>query len=105
MSWDDYLKYLKEAVPPIGPWTIEQDGNVFDLVYDSSIGPDGKPRCHCPLLQLGMITEAIPFCCDSGARLAVKMIAAATNKPIDKTEVIDSPSRELARRSAIIEYA
>jgi hypothetical protein len=93
MTWEDYRKYVKEAVPPIGPWTIEQDGDVFDLVYDSSIGPDGQPRCHCPLLQLGMITEAIPFCCDSGARLSAKMIAAATNKPIEKTEVIDSPSR------------
>jgi len=93
MSWDGYLKYMKEAAPPIGPWTIKQDGDVFDLVYDASIGPDGKPRCHCPLLQLGIITEAIPFCCDSGARLAAKMIAAATNKPVEKTEVIDSPSR------------
>ena len=93
MSWDDYLEYLKGTAPPIGPWTIKQDGDVFDLVYDSSIGPDGKPRCHCPLLQLGMITEAIPFCCESGARLAGKMIAAATNKPVEKTEVIDSPSR------------
>jgi len=93
MSWDDYLEYLKgTTAPPIGPWTIKQEGDVFDLVYDSSIAPDGKPRCHCPLVQLGM-TEPIPECCDSGARLAAKMIAAATNKPVESTEVIDSPSR------------
>ena len=92
MSWDDYLEYLKGTAPPIGPWTIKQDGNVFDLVYDSSIGPDGKPRCHCPLVQLGM-SDPMPECCDSGARLAGRMIEAALNKSIDKCEVIDSPSR------------
>ncbi|MCJ7523327.1 MAG: hypothetical protein MUP21_14075, partial [Dehalococcoidia bacterium] len=26
MTWEEYRKYVKEAVPPIGPWTIEQDG-------------------------------------------------------------------------------
>ena len=83
---------MKEAVSPIGPWTIKQEGNVFDLTYDSSVGPDGKPRCHCPLVQLGM-SDPMPECCDSGARLAGRMIEAALNKSIDKCEVVDSPSR------------
>ncbi|TET13038.1 MAG: hypothetical protein E3J81_09620 [Dehalococcoidia bacterium] len=92
MSWDGYLEYLKGTVPPIGPWTVKQDGDVFDLIYESSTGPDGRARCHCPLVQLGM-SDPMPECCDSGARLAAKMIAAATNKPVEKTEVVDSPSR------------
>lgn len=92
MSWDDYLEYLKTAVSPIGPWTINQDGNVFDVIYDSSVGPDGRARCHCPLVQLGL-SEPMPECCDSGARLAGRMIGGALNKAIEKCEVIDSPSR------------
>jgi hypothetical protein len=93
MSWDDYVKYIREATPPIGPWRIEQDGNTYDLIYDATIGPDGKPLCHCPLLQLGMLNEHIPFCCDSGARIAAKMIGAATGKDIESSVVVDSPLR------------
>ena len=92
MSWNDYLKFVKEAVPPIGPWTIKQDGDIYDLIYDASIGPDGKPRCHCPLVQLG-ITEPLPECCDGGADLAARMIESATSKKVEKSEVVDCPLR------------
>jgi hypothetical protein len=96
MSWDDYLKYLKEVPPPIGPWTVEQDGDVFDLTYDCTIGEDGTPQCHCPLVQLGL-AEPDPFCCDSGARLSGRMIGGAKNRPVEKAEVIDSAARTGAR--------
>jgi hypothetical protein len=92
MSWDEYLRYLKEASPPIGPWTIREDGDVYDLVYDSSIGEDGRPRCHCPLVQLGM-AEPVAGCCDGGARLAGRMIEAATGKACASAEVVCSPLR------------
>jgi len=92
MSWDDYLKFVKEAPPPIGPWTIKQKGDVYDLTYDATIGEDGKPLCHCPFVLLG-IREPLPECCDSGARLSGKMIAAATGKLVANTEVVDSPCR------------
>jgi hypothetical protein len=92
MSWAEYVKFVKEAPAPIGPWTIKQKGNVYDLTYDATIGEDGKPLCHCPFVLLG-IREPLPECCDSGARLSAKMIAAATKKPVSKTEVIDSPCR------------
>ena len=92
MSWDEYLKFVKTAPPPVGPWTIKQKGNVFDLTYDATVGADGKPLCHCPFVLLG-IREMLPECCDSGARLAGKMIASATKKTVAKTEVIDSPCR------------
>jgi len=94
MSWNDYLKFVKEAPAPVGPWTIKKskEGDVFDLTYDATIGDDGKPLCHCPFVLLG-IREALPECCDSGARLSGKMIAAATKKPVATTEVIDSPCR------------
>ena len=98
MSWRDYVKFVKEAPAPIGPWTIKKskEGDVFDLTYDATIGDDGKPMCHCPFVLLG-IREALPECCDSGARLAGKMIASATKKKVVKTEVIDSPCRTCAR--------
>ena len=92
MSWAEYVTFVKEAPPPIGPWNIKQRGNVFDLTYDATIGADGKPLCHCPFVLLG-IREPLPECCDSGARLAAKMIASATGKTVAKTEVIDSPCR------------
>ena len=92
MSWDDYVKYLKEVPAPVGPWTVEQHGDVFDLVYDCSIGEDGKPQCHCPLVQLGLMAPN-PYCCDSGARLSGRMIGGATGKSVAKAEVIDSASR------------
>jgi len=92
MSWDDYVEFLKGTVPPVGPWTVEQDGNVFDLYYDCSIGEDGKPQCHCPLVQLGLM-EPEPYCCDSGARLSGRMMGGAKNKPVEKVEVIDSAAR------------
>ena len=92
MSWADYVKFVKEAPAPIGPWTIKQKDNVCDLTYDATIGEDGKPMCHCPFVLLG-IREPLPECCDSGARLSGKMIAAATKKTVSKTEVIDSPCR------------
>lgn len=94
MSWDDYVKFVKEAPAPIGPWIIKKNesGDVFDLTYDATIGEDGKPVCHCPFVLLG-IREALPECCESGARLAGKMIASATKKKVIKTEVIDSPAR------------
>jgi hypothetical protein len=97
MSWDDYVKFVKEAPAPIGPWTIKKNksGDVYDLTYDATIGEDGKPMCHCPFVLLG-IREALPECCDSGARLSGKMIAAATKKKVAKTEVIDSPPRTCA---------
>jgi len=92
MSWAEYVTFVKEAPPPIGPWNIKQRGNVFDLTYDATIGADGKPLCHCPFVLLG-IREPLPECCDSGARLSAKMIASATGKTVAKTEVIDSPCR------------
>ena len=92
MSWDEYLRFVKEAPPPIGPWTIKQRDNVFDLTYDATIGADGQPLCHCPFVLLG-IREPLPECCDSGARLAAKMIASATKRAVAKTEVVDSPAR------------
>jgi hypothetical protein len=92
MSWDDYLRYLKEVPPPVGPWIVEQDGDVFDLYYDCSLGEDGKPQCHCPLVQLGLM-EPEPYCCDSGARMSGRMIGGARNRPVEKVEVIDSAAR------------
>ena len=90
MSWDEYLDYLRQAIPPVGPWTVEQSGDAFDLIYDCTVGEDGKPRCHCPLVQLG-ISEPTSECCDSGARLSARMIGAATGKMVEKAEVVDSP--------------
>jgi len=90
MSWDEYLDYLKQAPRPIGPWAVEQSGDAFDLIYDCTIGEDGKPRCHCPLVQLG-VSGPTSECCDSGARLSARMIGAATGRPVEKAEVVDSP--------------
>jgi hypothetical protein len=92
MSWDEYLEYLKAVPAPVGPWTVKQDGDVYDLIYDCTIGEDGKPQCHCPLVQLGMM-EPNPYCCDSGARLSGLMIGGAKNSPVEKVEVIDSAAR------------
>jgi len=94
MRWNDYVKFVKEAPAPIGPWTIKRskNGDVYDLTYDTTIGEDGKPLCHCPFVLLG-IREPLPECCDSGASLSGKMIASATKKTVAKTEVIDSPCR------------
>ncbi len=92
MGWDEYLKYLKGVPTPIGPWTVEQDGDVFDLTYGASIGEDGKSQCHCPLVQLGMM-EPEPYCCDSGACLSGRMIGGAQNREVEKVEVIDSAAR------------
>jgi hypothetical protein len=92
MSWEEYIKFLHELPPPVGPWTVTHTAGVYDLLYDCSIGEDGKPRCHCPLVQLG-ITAPLPQCCDGGASLAGRMIEAATGKPVAKAEVIGSPPR------------
>jgi hypothetical protein len=95
MSWDDYVEFLKKTAPPIGPWTVQKKGDVFDLVYDASIGENGKSMCHCPLVQLG-IMEPLAECCDSGARLAARMIEGATGKSAASAEVVDSPNRTSA---------
>jgi hypothetical protein len=92
MSWEEYIKFLHELPPPVGPWTVIQTAGVYDLLYDCSIGEDGKPRCHCPLVQLG-ITAPLPQCCDGGASLAGRMIEAATGKPVAKAELVVSPLR------------
>jgi hypothetical protein len=92
MSWEDYLAFIKGLPSPIGPWTIERRGKVFDLTYDSSIGEDGRPRCHCPLVQLGII-EPVPEMCAGGADIAADMIKAATGKVVTKAEVVGSPLR------------
>lgn len=99
MSWDDYLEYLKGTVPPLGPWTIKQNGDVFDLIYEACIVEGGKPLCHCPLLLLGMITEQFPECCSSGsgARLGGRMIEAATKKQVVRAEVVDCPTKTAAK--------
>jgi hypothetical protein len=95
MSWDEYVKFVKEAPAPVGPWTIKGKGNVYDLTYDATVGEDGRPLCHCPFVLLG-IREPLPECCESGARLAGKMMAAATGKTVAKAEVVDSPARTSA---------
>jgi hypothetical protein len=92
MSWEEYLKFLQELPAPVGPWTVSRTDDVYDLEYGCSIGEDGKPRCHCPLVQLG-ITAPLPQCCDGGASLAGRMIEAATGKPVAKAEVVASPLR------------
>ena len=92
MTWEEYLKFLEELPPPVGPWTVSRTDEVYDLEYGCSIGEDGKPRCHCPLVQLG-ITEPLPQCCDGGASLAGRMIGAATGHPVAKAEVVGSPLR------------
>ena len=92
MTWDEYLKFLQELPAPMGPWTVRRTDNVYDLEYRCSIGEDGKPRCHCPLVQLG-ITAPLPQCCDGGASLAKRMIEAATGKTVARAEVIGSPLR------------
>jgi hypothetical protein len=92
MSWDEYVSFLHGLPSPVGPWTVTQAAGVYDLLYDCSIGEDGRPRCHCPLVQLG-ITAPLPQCCDGGASLAGRMIEAATGKPVAKAEVVASPLR------------
>ena len=92
MSWEEYIKFLHELPPPVGPWTVSQTAGVYDLLYDCSIGEDGRPRCHCPLVQLG-IAAPLPQCCDGGASLAGRMIEAATGKPVAKAELVGSPLR------------
>jgi hypothetical protein len=92
MSWDEYVSFLHGLPSPVGPWTVTQAAGVYDLLYDCSIGEDGRPRCHCPLVQLG-ITAPLPQCCDGGASLAGRMIEAATGKPVAKAEVVGSPPR------------
>jgi len=92
MSWEQYVAFLHELPAPVGPWTVTHTAGVYDLVYDCSIGEDGRPRCHCPLVQLG-ITAPLAQCCDSGARLAGRMIEAATGKTAAKAEVVGSPLR------------
>ena len=96
MSWSEYLEYLKTVPAPIGPWTVTQDGDVYDLVYDCSMGEDNRPQCHCPLVQLGMM-KPNAYCCDSGARLSGMMIGGARNRPVEKVEVVDSAARTGAR--------
>jgi hypothetical protein len=91
-TWEEYVRFLQELPPPVGPWTVSQTAGVYDLAYDCSIGEDGRPRCHCPLVQLG-IAGPLSQCCDSGARLAGRMIEAATGKPVGKAEVVSSPLR------------
>ena len=92
MTWEEYLRFLQELPAPMGPWTVRQTDDVYDLEYGCSIGEDGKPRCHCPLVQLG-ITAPLPQCCDGGASLAGRMIEAATGKPVAKAELVVSPLR------------
>ena len=96
MSWDDYVKFVKDAPPPMGPWTLKKKGEVVDLIYDTTLGDDGKPQCHCPFVQLG-IRGPIPDCCEGGARLSGKMIGGATGKKVAKAEVIDTPITTGAR--------
>ena len=90
MSWDDYVKFVKDAPAPIGPWTITKKGNVVDLIYDTTVGEDNKPQCHCPMVQLG-IRGPIADCCAGGARLSGKMIGGATGKKVAKAEVVATP--------------
>lgn len=92
MNWEEYLKFLRELPAPMGPWSISRTDDTYDLEYGCSIGEDGRPRCHCPLVQLGMTTP-LPQCCDGGASLAGRMIEAATGKPVLKAEVVASPLR------------
>ena len=92
MTWDEYLKFLQKMPAPMGPWNVSRTDDVYDLEYGCSIGEDGKPRCHCPLVQLG-ITAPLPQCCDGGASLAGRMIEAATGKPVAKAELVVSPLR------------
>jgi hypothetical protein len=92
MSWEEYVQFLRKVPAPMGPWTVSQTAGAYDLVYDCSTGEDGKPRCHCPLVQLG-ITAPLPQCCDGGARLASRMIEAATARPVVKAEVVGTPLR------------
>jgi hypothetical protein len=92
MGWEEYVKFLHEMSPPIGPWTVSQTNGVYDLVYDCSVDEDGRPRCHCPLVQLE-ITTPLPQCCESGAALAGRMIGAATSKPVARAEVVGTPLR------------
>ena len=92
MTWEDYLRFLEELPAPMGPWTVSRTDDVCDLVYGCSIGEDGKPRCHCPLVQLG-ISAPLPQCCDGGASLAGRMIEAATGKPVATADVVNSPLR------------
>jgi hypothetical protein len=92
MSWEEYTGFLRELPAPMGPWTVSRTGDVYDLMYGCSMGEDGKPRCHCPLVQLG-ITAPLPQCCDGGASLAGRMIEAAVRQPVSRAEVIGSPLR------------
>ncbi|MBN2098583.1 MAG: hypothetical protein JW753_03195 [Dehalococcoidia bacterium] len=92
MTWEEYLRFLQELPAPMGPWTVKRTDDVYDLEYGCSIGEDGKPRCHCPLVQLG-ITEPLPQCCDGGASLAGRMMEAATGRPVAEAEVVGSPLR------------
>ena len=93
MSWDEYVAHLKMIPAPIGPWTIEQNGDVFDVYYEASIGDDGKPLCHCVLYHLG-ITEPIKECCPGGARVSAAMIETALNKDVAEADVVETVARD-----------
>ena len=29
MSWEEYVRFLRELPPPVGPWTVRQSASVF----------------------------------------------------------------------------
>ncbi len=90
MSRDEYIKYMSELSPPLGPRTIEWIDDLVQVDYHTPRGDNGQPVCQCPLIQLGII-EPFPELCICGANVGACFIEAYTQKPTARVELLGSP--------------
>ncbi len=89
MSKDEYLKYMSELPPPLGPRTIEWINDLVQVEYHPPKGSDGRPICQCPLIQLEMV-EPFPELCICAANTGACFVEAYTQKPTASVELIGS---------------
>ena len=89
MSRAEYLEHMTKLPPPLGPRTIDWEGDVVEVDYHPPVDADGRPVCQCPLIQLGM-AEPFPELCFCSANTGAAFLEAYTREPTAKVELLGS---------------
>ena len=91
MGLEAYKEYMASLSSPIGPRTIECEGDILYHSYHAPKGKDGRPMCMCVLAQLGIEEPSIELCRCCAAPVVGHLTETGTGRSVTKVENLGAP--------------
>ncbi|UCG84109.1 MAG: hypothetical protein JSW38_04655 [Dehalococcoidia bacterium] len=91
MGMEAYKSYMTSLPSPIGPRTIDCEGDVLYHTYHAPKGEDGRPMCMCVLVQLGIEEPSAELCRCCAAPVIAYMTETGTGRSVAKVDMLGVP--------------